>query len=126
MSGPTIKLCLDHPQKLIQIFQVDGRAGRFGSVKPGHCSKYSPIYIFSRDTFKIVIDSAKKNIQTFLYSAKLKGDPLSYKFAMVDRTVKIIDAFLHLHLLFYNIQGVNKKVKKSIHLVIHLKRVKIN
>ena len=73
MSGPTVKFGLDHPQKVLKIFQVAGRAGRFGLVKPGHHSKYSPIYIFSGDTFKIVIDSAKNEIQTFLYSVIFRG-----------------------------------------------------
>ena len=77
------------PQKLLQIFQVTGREGRFGFVKLGHCSKYSPIYIFSGDTFKIVIDSAKNEIQTFLYSVIFNFnfslmDHLLYKFAMLD------------------------------------------
>ena len=73
MSGPTVKFSPDYPQKLVQIFQVGARVGRFGLVKPGNCSKYSPIYIFSGDTFKIVIDSAKNEIQTFLYSVIFRG-----------------------------------------------------
>ena len=36
-------------------------------------SKYSPIYIFSEDTFKIVIDSAKNEIQTLLFSVIFRG-----------------------------------------------------
>ena len=50
----------DHPQKLIQIFQVDGRAGRFGLVKPGQPPKCAPNCLFSGNGFKISIDSAKK------------------------------------------------------------------
>ena len=73
MSGPAVKFALDHPQKLLQKFQVGGRAGRFGLVKPGHPSKHSPICLFLGDTFKIVIDSAKKKIQTFLYSELSRG-----------------------------------------------------
>ena len=38
-----------------------------------HHSKYSPIYIFSGDTFKIVIYIAKNEIQTFLYSVIFRG-----------------------------------------------------
>ena len=48
--------------------------GRLGLMKPGPPpKKHSPICIFLGDTFKIVVDSAKKKIQTFLYSAKLWG-----------------------------------------------------
>ena len=83
MSGPTVKFCLDHPHKLLQIFLAGGRAGRFGLVNPGHPSKYSPICLFSGDTLKIVIDSAKKKIQTFSYSAMCLMDPFLYKFAMM-------------------------------------------
>ena len=85
MRSPTIKFCLDHLQNLIQIFQMDGRALRFGLVKPGHPSKYFPICLFSGNTLKIAIDSAKKKIQTFLYSAILRGSygPPLIKFAMV-------------------------------------------
>ena len=60
MSDPTVKFCLDHPQKVLQIF-----AGRFGLVKPDHPPKFSPICLFLRDTSKIVIDIAKKKVQTF-------------------------------------------------------------
>ena len=73
MSGPTVKFCLDHPHKLLQIFLAGGRAGRFGLVNPGHPSKYSPICLFSGDTLKIVIDSAKKKIQTFFYIEIFRG-----------------------------------------------------
>ena len=73
LSGPTVKFCLDHPHKLLQIFLAGGRAGRFGLVNPGHPSKYSPICLFSGDTLKIVIDSAKKKIQTFLYIEIFRG-----------------------------------------------------
>ena len=65
MSDPTVKFCLDHPQKWLQIFQVSGKAGRFGLVKSGHPSKHSPIYLFLGDTFKIVIDSVKIYVQAF-------------------------------------------------------------
>ena len=55
------------------IFQVSGKAGRFGLVKPGHPSKHSSICLVLGNTFKIIIDSAKKKIQTLLYSAMLRG-----------------------------------------------------
>ena len=73
MSDPTVKFCLEHPQKWLQIFQVSGKAGRFGLVKPGHPSKYSLMCLFSGDTLKIVIDSAKKKIQTFFYIEIFRG-----------------------------------------------------
>ena len=73
MSDPIVKFCLDHPQKLFQIFQVSGKAGRFGLVKPGHPPKYSPICLFLGDTFKIAIDIAKKKVQTFLNSTIFRG-----------------------------------------------------
>ena len=56
MSDPTVKFCLDHPQKWLQIFQVSGKAGRFGLVKPGHPQKFSPICPILEGTLKIVID----------------------------------------------------------------------
>ena len=73
MSDPTVKFCLDHPQKWLQIFQVNGKAGRFGLVKPGHLPNFSPICLFLEGTFKIVIDIAKKKVQTFLNSAMFRG-----------------------------------------------------
>ena len=85
MSDPTIKFCLDHPQKWLQIFQVSGKAGRSGLVKPGHLPNFSPICLFLGGTFKIVIDIAKKKVQTFL-TVQFSGglmDPLPHKFAMV-------------------------------------------
>ena len=78
MSGPTVKFCLDHPHKWIQIFQVSLKMGRFGLVKPGHTPKHSPICLFIGDTSKIVIDSGKKKIQTFLYSAKYAAPPVKF------------------------------------------------
>ena len=82
MSDPTIKFCLDRPQKWLQIFQVSGKAGRFGLVKPGHLPNFSPICLFLVGTFKIVVDIAKKKVQTFLNSTIFKRvlmDPLLYK-----------------------------------------------
>ena len=73
MSDPTVKFCLDHPQKWLQIFQVSGKAGRFGLVKPGHPPKFSLICLFLEGTFKIVIDIAKKKVQTFLNSTMFRG-----------------------------------------------------
>ena len=73
MSDPTVKFCLDHPQKWLQIFQVSGKAGRFGLVKPGHLPNFSPICLFLGGTFKIVIDIAKKKVQTFLNSTMFRG-----------------------------------------------------
>ena len=73
MSDPTVKFCLDHPQKWLQIFQVSGKAGRFGLVKPGHLPNFSPICLFLGGTFKIVIDIAKKKVQTFLKSTMFRG-----------------------------------------------------
>ena len=73
MSDPTVKFCLDHPQKLLQIFQVSGKVGRFGLVKQGHLPNFSPICLFLRGTFKIVIDIAKKKVQTFLNSSMFRG-----------------------------------------------------
>ena len=60
LSGPTVKFCLDHPQKLIQIFQVDGRVGRFSLVKPGQPPKCAPNCLFSWNSFEISIEHAKK------------------------------------------------------------------
>ena len=73
MSDPTVKFCLDHPQKWLQIFQLSGKAGRFGLVKPGHLPNFSPICLFLGGTFKIVIDIAKKKVQTFLNSTMFRG-----------------------------------------------------
>ena len=73
MSGPTVKFCLDHPHKWLQIFQVSGKAGRFGLVKLGHLPNFSPICLFLEGTFKIVIDIAKKKVQTFLNSSMFRG-----------------------------------------------------
>jgi len=73
LSDPTVKFCLDHPQKWLQIFQVSGKAGRFGLVGPGHLPNYSLIWLFLESTFKIVIDIAKKKVQTFLNSAMFRG-----------------------------------------------------
>ena len=73
MSDPTVKFCFDHPQKVLQIFQVSGMAGRFGLFKPGHPPKFSPICLFLEGTFKIVIDIAKKKVQTFLNSTIFRG-----------------------------------------------------
>ena len=39
----TVKFCLEHPQRPLQIFQMNKRAGRFGLVKPGHPSKVGSI-----------------------------------------------------------------------------------
>ena len=50
----------DHPQKLIQIFQVDGRVGRFSLVKPGQPPKCAPNCLFSWNSFEISIEHAKK------------------------------------------------------------------
>ena len=72
MSDPTIKFCLDYPQKWLQIFQGSGKAGRFGLVKPGHLPNFCPICLFLGGTFKIVIDIAKKKVQTFLYSTMFR------------------------------------------------------
>ena len=85
MSDPIVKFCLDHPQKLFQIFQVSGKAGRFGLVKPGHPPKYSPICLFLWDSLKIIIDNAKKKVQTFEHYNFQGGfmDHLLYKFALV-------------------------------------------
>ena len=66
MSDPTVKFCLDHPQKWIQIFHVSGKAGRFGLAKTSHPNKYFPICQFLGDTIKVVIDFAKKKVQTYL------------------------------------------------------------
>ena len=95
MSGPTVKFGLDHPQKLLKIIQVAGSVGRFGLVKPGHCSKNSPIYTFSGDTFKIVIDSVKNEIQTFLYSVIFRGSnvPPSIKIRPGDPQREIVSNF---------------------------------
>ena len=85
MSDPTVKICLDHPQKWLQIFQVSEKAGRFGLVKSGQPPKYSPICLFLGGIFKIVIDIAKKKyrlFQTVQFSWGLM-DPLLYKFAVV-------------------------------------------
>ena len=65
MSDPTVKFFLDHPQKVLLIFQESGTAGRFGLVKPGHPPKFSPICLFLEGTFKIVIDIAKKESTDF-------------------------------------------------------------
>ena len=73
MSDPTIKFCLDYPQKWLQMFQVSGKVGRFGLVKPGHLPNFSPICLFLGGTFKIVINIAKKKVQTFLYSTMFRG-----------------------------------------------------
>ena len=89
MSDPTVKFCLDHPQKWLQIqclhsktqqfillgtvFQVSGKAVTFGLVKPGHLPNFSPICLFLGGTFKIVIDIAKKKVQTFLNSTMFRG-----------------------------------------------------
>ena len=73
MSGPAVKFGLDHPQKPLTIFQVNGRAGRFGLVKKSHLPTYSPICLFSGDNFKIFINSTKKELETFLYSAVFRG-----------------------------------------------------
>ena len=73
MSDPTEKFCLDHPQKRLQIFQVSGKAGRFGLVKPGHLPNFSPSCLFLGGTFKIVIDIAKKKVQTFFNSTMFRG-----------------------------------------------------
>ena len=51
---------------MLQLFQVIWTAGRFGLVKPGHPPKFSPICLFLEGTLKIVIDIAKKKVQTFL------------------------------------------------------------
>ena len=64
MSDPTVKSCLERPQKVLQICQVSGMVERFGLVK--HPLKFSPIRLFLEGTFKIVIDIAKKKVQTFL------------------------------------------------------------
>ena len=85
MSDPIVNFCQDHPQKLLQIFQVSGTAGRFGLVKPGHLPNFTPICLFLEGTFKIVIDIVKKKVQTFLtiqFSGGLMN-PLLYKFANV-------------------------------------------
>ena len=73
MSDPTIKFCQDHPQKWFQIFQVSGKVGRFGLAKPSHPTKYSHTCLFLRDTFKIVIDIAKKKVQTCFNSTIFRG-----------------------------------------------------
>ena len=86
MSDPTVKFCLDHPQKVLQIFQASGMAGRFGLVKPGHPPKFSPFCLFLEDTFKIVIDTAKKKVQ---FSRGLM-DSLPYKFAMVYTILSVL------------------------------------
>ena len=64
-------------------------------MKPGHCSKYSPIYTFSGDTFKIVIDSVKNEIQTFLYSVIFRGSnvPPSIKIRPGDPRREIVSNF---------------------------------
>ena len=72
MSDPTINFCLDHPQKWLQIFQVSGKEGRSGLVKPGHLPNFSPICLFLGGTSKIVIDIGKKKVQTFLNSAMFR------------------------------------------------------
>ena len=48
-------------------------AGRFGLAKPGHPPKFPPFCLFLEGTFKIVIDIAKKKVQTFLNSAMFRG-----------------------------------------------------
>ena len=73
MSDPTVKFCLDHPQKWLQTFQVSGKGGRFGLVKPGHLPNFSPICLFLGGTFKIDIDIAKKKVRTFLNSTMFRG-----------------------------------------------------
>ena len=73
MSDPTVKFCLDHPQKVLQIFQVSETVERFGLVKPGHPPKFSLICLFLEGTFKIFIDVAKKKVQTFLNSTIFRG-----------------------------------------------------
>ena len=73
MSDPTVKFCLDHLQKWLQIFQVSGKAGRFGLVKLGHLPNFSPNCLFLEGTFKIVIDIAKKKVQNFFNSTLFRG-----------------------------------------------------
>ena len=73
MSDPTVKFCLDHPQKVLQIFQVSGTAGRFDLVKPGHPPKFSLICLFLEGTYKIFKDIAKKKVQIFLNSTIFRG-----------------------------------------------------
>ena len=43
LCDPTVKFCLEHPQKPLQIFNMKKQVGRFGLVKPGHPSKVAPI-----------------------------------------------------------------------------------
>ena len=40
---PHNKFFLEYPQNLLQIFQMNGQAGRFGLVKPGNPSKVAPL-----------------------------------------------------------------------------------
>ena len=57
---------------------MSGKAGRFDLVKPGHLPNFSPICLFLGGTFKIVIDIAKKKVQTFLtvqFSGGSNGPP---------------------------------------------------
>ena len=72
MSSPTVKFCLDHPHKWLQIFQVSGKAGRFNLEKPGHPPKHSPICLFLGYTSNIVIYSAKKHTD-FIVQCKIMG-----------------------------------------------------
>ena len=51
---------------------MSGKAGRFGLAKTSLPNKYSPICQFLGDTFKVVIDIAKKKVQTFLSSAMFR------------------------------------------------------
>ena len=55
------------------VFQVSGKAVTFCLVKPGHLPNFSPICLFLGGTFKIVIDIAKKKVQTFLTVQCLGG-----------------------------------------------------
>ena len=57
---PPLKFCLEHPQNPLQIFQMNGRAGRFGLVKPGNLSKVAPLCLVLRAIEKIIFGQAKK------------------------------------------------------------------
>ena len=53
-------MAVDPCHLLIQIFQVDGRAGKFGLVKPGNPSKVAPLCLVLWAIEKMILGQAKK------------------------------------------------------------------
>ena len=56
---------MEHPQILLQKFQMNGQVGRFGLVNPGHPSKIASIFLVLGTIEKKILSQAKKKLEAF-------------------------------------------------------------